>query len=613
MNVRQVLLCLSAFAVLLIPACGEEPPMGGGKQDTTPPAIASVTAIDAYHIEIVFDEAVSKFSAERSWHYGIQQSAQPFHGATATSGEPVYVSSVMLADDEKTVSLNTSSAMADIGYDLNVSDIQDVSGNTIVASTESFVGTSAADVTSPQVVSHSPAPDAIDVPVGAPVVVEFSEDVSIGEKTWISDGEVVQALWWLRGDKLTWSPDHTLEPGSQHTVTLSDIQDISGNEIPDMQWSFTVTTVADNTPPRLISSVPRNVATNVGTQTNISLTFSEPLHPDSRWVTIIPYLDVFVLGVLDESGRTLIVETASLLKDNQQYTVYLEPSYFLDLSGNTLDRVTTITFTTGITLESASIAGRVSGDPGTGAADPSGASVVAEGYSNRVAAQVGQNDTYELKHLPDDLYQIVATKESNGDGVLDFFAGDAIGVYGLDLATNDQDPDSVEISDGAQVNGINFPIYDPSAVSGTLSHSGNYFAYVTLYTTDGFDPQDPAYALLAAQTGAFQDDPWYLNSLMHDFPDGDYYVVAFLDVDDSGFLDPSIDSYNWYGGPGAPIAVHLANGSDVADIVIALSDPGPASTTSTRRGATPRHVTKANATFQHLGDVIRRTQQQANR
>jgi hypothetical protein len=84
-------------------------------------------------------------------------------------------------------------------------------------------------------------------------------------------------------------------------------------------------------------------------------------------------------------------------------------------------------------------------------------------------------------------------------------------------------------------------------------------------------------------------------------------------VDDNGFLDPSIDSYNWYGGPGEPIAVHLANGSDVADIVIALPDPVPAAATSTRRGTTPRHVTKPNATFQHLGEVVRRIQQHAHK
>jgi hypothetical protein len=478
---------------------------------------------------------------------------------------------------------------------------------------QSFTGSIAIDITPPQVLSRSPAPNAVNVPVGAPVVVKFSENVSIGDETWTSDGEVVQADNWLRGDKLTMSPHHTLAPGSRHTVTLSGIQDVSGNAIPDIQWSFTATTVADNTPPRLISSAPANSATNVNVHTNISLTFSEPLHPDTRFVTIIPYLDVFTLGHLDESGRTLTVETESLLKDNQQYTVYLEPAYVLDLSANSLDRVTTITFTTGSTLDSGSIAGKITGDPGTGAADPSGASVVAEGESNLAAAQVAGNDTYQLKHLPDDLYQIVATRESNGDGVLDFYSGDAIGVYGIDLALHDLDPDSVGISGGAQVNGINFPIYDPSALWGTLSYSGDYFAYVSLYTTDGFDPQDPADALLVAQAGAYHDDPWYLNSLVHDFPDGDYYVVAFLDVDDDGFLDPSIDSYNWYGGPGAPIAVHLANGSDVGDIVIALPDPVPAAATSTTRGTTPRHVTKPNATFQHLGEVVRRTQQHAHK
>ncbi len=614
MSIRFVTLSLATLAIALtIAACGDgDGPTGGGKQDTTPPAVASISAIDQYHIVVVFNEPVTKSSAEGSWHYWVQESAPPpVHGAAAPE-DPVIVGGATLADDEETVTLSTYSPMAEVQYDLTVSGVKDIHGNTVDGPAQSFAGSSATDVTPPQVLSRSPAPNAVNVPVGAPVVVKFSENVSIGGETWTSDGGVVRADNWLPGDKLTMSPDHTLAPGSHNTVTLSGIQDVSGNAIPDIQWSFTATTVADNTPPRLISSVPANSATNVGVHTNISLTFSERLHPNTRFVTIIPYLDVFTLGVLDESGKTLTVETESLLKDNQQYTVYLEPAYFLDLSGNLLDRVTTITFTTGRTLDSGSIAGTVTGDPGTGAADPTDASVVAEGDSNLMAAQVAGNDTYQLKHLPDDIYQIVATRESNGDGVLDFYSGDAIGAYGVNLALHDLDPDNVGISGGAQVNGINFPIYDPSAVSGTLSYSGDYFAYVSLYTTDGFDPQDPADALRVAQTGAYYDDPWYLNSLMHDFPDGDYYVVAFLDVDDNGFLEPSIDSYNWYGGPSAPIAVHLSNGSDVADIVIALPDPVPAAT-STRRGTTPRHVTKPNPTFQHLGEVARRIQQHAHK
>ena len=604
MNARFLPLWLAALvSALSVMAC-DDGPTGGGKQDTTPPAIASINAIDQYHVTVVFTEPVTKSSAEGSWHYWVQESATP--------EEPVIIGGAWLADDDRTVTLNMYSPMAEVQYDLIVSGVKDVYGNAAQDTEQSFVGSAAADITPPHVLSRSPATNAVNVPVGVPVVVKFSDNVSIGEKTWTSDGDVVPAESWLRGDQLTINPDHTLAPGSHQTVTLSGIQDVSGNTMPDIQWSFTVTTLVDNIPPRLISSAPANFATHIGARTNISLTFSEPLHPDTRFVTIIPYLDVFTLGHLDETGRTLTVETETLLKDNQQYTVYLEPAYFRDLSDNSLDRVTTITFTTGSTLNSGGITGTVTGDPGTGAADPTGASVVAEGDSNVVAVAVAGNDTYQLKHLPDDTYQVVATRESNGDGVLDFFAGDAIGAYGMNLALHDEDPDNVGISGGSQVNGISFPIYDPSAVWGRLSYSGDYFAYVALYTTDGFDPQNPDDELQAALTGAFHDDPWYLNSLMHDFADDDYYVVAYLDVDDNGFFDASIDLYNWYGEPGAPIAVHLANGSDVGDIVITLPDPVPAATTSIRRGTTPRHLPKPNATFQHLGEVVRKSRQHAS-
>lgn len=616
MNTRFIP-ALAAFSlVFMIPACGEDgPPTGGGKQDTTPPAITSITAIDAYHIQVVFNEALSRSAAEGSYHYWIEETAPPpVHGAAAALEDPLIVGGATLADDEKTVSLSTYSPMTDIAYDLTIWGLEDafgnVVGNVIEGVTQSFVGNAAADETPPQVVSRTPAPNAVDIPVGVAVAVKFSESISVENATWISDGEIVLAEPWVRGDKLTMSPDHALAPGSENTVTLSGVQDLSGNVMPDIQWSFTVTTVQDNTPPRLISSVPANFANNVSVNSNISLTFSEPLHPDTRFVTIIPYLDVFLIGFLDNDGRTLVVETGGLLKANQQYTVWLEPSYFRDLSGNSLNQATTVTFTTGRTLFSGRIAGKLTGDPGTGAADPAGASVIAEGDSNLVAVAAAKDGTFKLNHLPDYLYRVTAVKESNNDGNLDFYFGDAIGLYGVNLALQDLEPDFVEITSGAQVTGINFAIYDPSAVWGTLSYSGIYqgennLEYVGLFKTEGFDPHNPSQALLVADTGAYLSDPWSLNSLIQEFPEGDYYVAAYIDVGNYG-LDVSVDPYNWYGGPGAPIVVHLVNGSDVADIKIALSDPAPGLTSVGH--SIPWRATKENATFKHLGDMVRKSQ-----
>jgi hypothetical protein len=323
---------------------------------------------------------------------------------------------------------------------------------------------------------------------------------------------------------------------------------------------------------------------------------------------------MFPIGFLENDGRTLVVETYSQLKDNQQYTVYLEPAYFLDLSGNSLNQVTTITFTTGRALASGSIAGAVTGDPGTGAVDPTGASILAEGDSNVLTVAVANNDAYRLNHLPDDIYQVIALKEANGDGNLDFYLGDAIGAYGVNVALHDLDPDNVGITSGAQVTGINFPIYDPSAVWGTLRYDGDYqgeqFEYLGLFKTAGFDPHNPSDELVVAVADAYRDSQWYFNSLAQEIPEGDYYLAAYLDVNDDG-LDLSIDPYNWYGGPGAPIALHLVNGKDVGDIVIPLSDPVPGM--ASVKHIAPWRARKENATFRHLGDVVRRSQQIANK
>jgi hypothetical protein len=612
MNIRFMPLCFALLVIIFtIPACGNgDSPTGGGPQDTTAPAIASVTAIDTYHLQVVFDEPLARSTAEGPYHYSIEEPvSQPVQGSGATRKEPIFVFGASLADDQRTVTLTTNAPMAGVEYNLAIWGIKDVAGNLIDSATHSFVGNAAADVTPPQLVSLSPGSGAMNVPIGVPVVAKFSESVSVGTATWIADGDTVRFEEWAVDNEFRMLPNHLLAPGSHHTVTLADVQDISGNVMPDIAWSFTVATGQDNTPPRLISSLPANLASNVSTHSNISLTFSEPLNPLTRFVTIYPSLDVFVLGFLENGGKTLVVETSGLLKDNQQYTIALEPAYFLDLAGNSLDHATTITFTTGSNLAHGSISGRITGDPGTGAADPSGASIIAEAANNVAGNVVAPTDAYNLEHLADGLYQVMAVKDSNHDGTLDFYRGDAIGIYGVSLEPYDVDPDSVQISSGAQIGGINFPIYDPSAVWGTLSYSGPYrdgFAYVAMFKTAGFDPHNPSNPV--AVSDAWRDEPWYFSSLGQEIPDGDYYLAAYIDVNEDG-LNLGVDPYGWYGGPGAPIAVHLANGSDAGDIVIKLSDPMPGIAISGQRHTWRK--TKLNSTFKHFGDLIRTSQEQA--
>jgi hypothetical protein len=59
--------------------------------------------------------------------------------------------------------------------------------------------------------------------------------------------------------------------------------------------------------------------------------------------------------------------------------------------------------------------------------------------------------------------------------------GDALGAYGFNISNPDY-ADSVIISNGTHANGINFPIYDLSAITGTATYDGAADPYWEIYT-----------------------------------------------------------------------------------------------------------------------------------
>jgi hypothetical protein len=146
---------------------------------------------------------------------------------------------------------------------------------------------------------------------------------------------------------------------TQFTINVANITDVAGNSLATpFSFNFTTnsSTVADTTPPSLLSSTPASGATGVSTSVSISLVFSEAIALASVNTSSITVTNVTTGGSL--SGYTLgqssdqkTVTIGSLpLSNSTQYRVDIlnSPSAtaIKDLAGNLLDNHYAVTFTT---------------------------------------------------------------------------------------------------------------------------------------------------------------------------------------------------------------------------------------------------------------------------
>jgi methionine-rich copper-binding protein CopC len=537
--------------MLALIACSDDDGTGG-TPDTTSPAVTSVTPIDQYHIDVAFNEHLGRESAEDESNYVIIEQTVVLTPASPqdwseSPGDSLQVLAASLNSDQMTVSLTTQ-GMAAAPYNMSVTGVADASGNAITSTAATaFTGSIDPDVTAPEIVYRSPAPNATGTSVGQPVVVQFSEPVNyssfVNSLAWVSDASqaVLNQVTTDDAVSFTVSQMDPLEYATLYHVSLSAVEDIAGNTMLVSNWSYRTTSVVDATPPTLVSSVPANHATNVDVNTNRTLTFSEAINQDAILIQLIPDPGNGEV-TWSNNGKTLTFDPDQPLLDDQQYNLTIFPGGVIDLAGNGIVLPVTIVFTTGNALATGSFAGTLAGDPGSNYAnDPTGALVVApdgfpfenDEFNILGTGIVAGNNTYNIGNLPDGVYYPIAVMNTNGDGEFDPSYGDAIGAFGANLSLGDFEPDSVTITGGAHVANVNFPLFDPSAITGTVTYDGNYSggSYqigVGVFEVVGFDPTSPpAYGTFASWPGY---TTWGFNTLDDGLADGTYYLGAFLDL-----------------------------------------------------------------------------------
>ncbi|HKW14188.1 MAG TPA: Ig-like domain-containing protein [Candidatus Krumholzibacteria bacterium] len=623
-------LILAFFALIALVSCSDDTPVGTDTSDHTAPQIATLTPIDEYHVDLVFDEELDPTSSQNWQNYTIVET-NPAITVAKAPGDGLYPTPILGAD-HKTVSLVTYYSMSGLPLELSVSGIKDVHGNSLAATKKSFSGSNQPDVTPPSIASSTPAAGANDAPVGTFVIIRFSEplgqDYYEGNITWTSpDGPVDFYMpgQYSSASSVTLIARHLLAYNATQTISLAGLKDRSGNPMADTQLSFTTTAIKDSTKPTLISSFPADGAVHVDDMTTISLTFSEPInrfHFDLDFVPSIPWDE----QTWSNGSRTVTYTLRDdlPLDENQQYQITVYPNGVFDLAGNTVPDFQRVLFTTGQKLEQGQISGRIKGDPNTPSANPTGTLVVASNYfwDTYNYGKVPANGTYFVKNLQSGPYLVRGYFDSNHDGVVNIQTGDALGGYGADIDAGDFELEFVGLGDGDRHSGIDFQIYDPTATSGYTSYAGTTVVkyrpvQVGLFASanDAAHLQNPLFtyddwwAPWKTIDDTYPD--WVFNQFLQVFDEGTYYVAAYLDADSSLTYDPGIDPAGVYGGFASPTPLVMTNGKDYQRVMIAMSDPPTARATSRAATRTKWPAPVKNAGFQQFVDAFAKARAEA--
>ncbi len=285
--------------------------------DTTPPAVASATAMKDNMVSVKFNEQVDTVTAAAYANYTISPSL-------------TVVGATLLADGQ-TVEVTTSTQTLGTVYTLTASNVKDLSGNIINdGSSAEFTGV---DTTPPRVVSAVSVDETtVDLVFNEKVDQASAEtfnnysvspELSISSAILQADGKTIRLTTTVQ----TWQ--------TTYTATVNNVKDISGNIISDSNTANF--SGSDDTAPKVLSATPVNDST-------VDILFSEAVDAvTSQSLTgynITPGLTV-QNAVLQSDGKTVRLTTAVQTHGS---IYYLEVTGVKDLAGNTINGNNTVTF-----------------------------------------------------------------------------------------------------------------------------------------------------------------------------------------------------------------------------------------------------------------------------
>jgi ribosomal protein L40E len=181
----------------------------------------------------------------------------------------------------------------------------------------------------PTIVTTTPTDSAINVPLNADIVVDFSEPMNVGTVAWTINPTVTLAYAWTNGDAtLTLSHAVDFTENTVYTVEIITGEDLAGNPlaagpVPN-PWSFTTIGI----PPTIVTTAPTDGQSNVPTAADIVVTFSEGMDTASVTWNIVP--TVAVLSSWAGNTELTLSHLADPFVECQTYSVTIDGQ---DLAG----------------------------------------------------------------------------------------------------------------------------------------------------------------------------------------------------------------------------------------------------------------------------------------
>jgi methionine-rich copper-binding protein CopC len=311
---------------------------GGGEIDTTAPEVLATVPSDnaadvpnSSVLQVLFTEPMGPSSVTLSVTPGVTLGPASWNaGGTLATWTPAAV-----------LPLGTSFTATATGADL--------AGNALATPyVFSFSTAALPDTEAPTLESSSPASGATGVAPNTRLRLTFSEPMATGSVAVATTPAVAQGTGtWTDGDRtVTWNtPAASWSAATSYRVQVTGT-DLAGNALADAGLSFTTSATTDTTPPAIVASTPDAGATNVGTATRLSLTFSEQMAAASVVVATTPTTS---LGQPTWSNSNRTATWGSPLMNWAAGTSYAVRVSGRDLASNAMAPDAGFSFSTGAT------------------------------------------------------------------------------------------------------------------------------------------------------------------------------------------------------------------------------------------------------------------------
>ncbi len=202
-------------------------------QDTTPPALAGASALDACHLDLRFSERMAGRGLTNPANYRI------------TAGSDTLAVLDLFIDKRNPAYLHllTSAQHADAAYTVTVGEGWDLAGHPLsdTSRTAVFTGSARADSAKPYFIASRPEDKARNVPLDAAIALAFSEAMDqplAGLAFSLKDTSrtpLPGRITWLSSAEMEFRPDSLLRPDRLYTVTMAvdSLRDRQGNPLSD--------------------------------------------------------------------------------------------------------------------------------------------------------------------------------------------------------------------------------------------------------------------------------------------------------------------------------------------------------------------------------------------